>query len=482
MRNKLSRALSFALAVFLTLGLTGCGTSKGSGSGQSPAAGSSKDYDVVVVGAGLGGLTSAVAAAENGAKVALLEKLAFAGGNSILSTGIFYVGNTSIQRNAGIKDSAEAFYKEAMDKSGGKRDPEQVRMIADRGGETIDWLMSLGVKFSDKVTPVMGSSAPRAHQALPDASGPISALVKAAESKGVEIFYETPAVALITDGNGRVTGVEAKNKEGQVLKFNAKNVVLAVGGFAADPERLAKYSPAAKDVIYAGSPGTTGEMLDEALKLGADTVDLDVPWLTPTVEVDKKQLITSLVLSKGAILVNSQGQRFSDETASYAETAQKVLELGEPFVYEVFDSQVKELVYKVPEYIKKGMVTEAATLDELAEKMGVSADNLKATVAEYNKAVRKEQPDRFGREIFVEELKTAPFYFIKVKTGTIMTPGGLKINADCQVVNKNGSVIPGLYAVGETTGGYRAYGYIGGDSLTHAAVTGKVAGTNAAKK
>ncbi|MDI3522977.1 MAG: fumarate reductase flavoprotein subunit, partial [Bacillota bacterium] len=354
MRNKLFRALSFTLAVFLTLGLTGCETSKDFG--QSSAGGSGKDYDVVVVGAGLGGLTSAVAAAENGAKVALLEKLAFAGGNSILSTGIFYVGNTSIQRNAGIKDSAEAFYKDAMDKSGGRRDPEQVRMIAERGGETIDWLMSLGVKFSDKVTPVMGSSAPRAHQALPDASGPISALVKAAESKGVEIFYETPAVALITDGNGKVTGVEAKNKEGQVLKFNAKNVVLAVGGFAADPERLAKYTPAAKGVIYAGSPGTTGEMLDEALKLGADTVDLDVPWLTPTVEVDKKQLITSLVLSKGAILVNSQGRRFSDETASYAETAQKVLELGEPFVYEVFDSRVKELVYKVPEYIKKGMV------------------------------------------------------------------------------------------------------------------------------
>ncbi|HHV78375.1 MAG TPA: flavocytochrome c [Firmicutes bacterium] len=436
-------------------------------------------YDVVVVGAGLAGLSGAIAAAENGAKVALLERMPYVGGNSILSTGALYVGATSIQAAAGIKDSPDDFYKEAMAKSKDRRDPVQTRLVADLGGETVDWLIAQGVKFSDKVTPVMGSPTPRAHQALPNAAGLISALKDSAEKKGVKIFMETRATKLIMSADGKVAGLEATDKSGKSIKFETPAVILATGGFGANPELLKKYIPDMANAIYAGHPGTTGDGLLMALEVGADTVDINEPWWTPTIEVNKKQLITSLVLSKGAILVNSKGQRFTDETASYAETAAAVLKTGEPFVYEVFDANVSEAVYKVPEYKEKGMVVEANTIEELAQKMGVDAKALKATINEYNKAVAT-QKDKFGRKIFGKKLERAPFAFIKVKPGTIMTPGGLRIDGETRVIKKDKSPISGLYAAGEVTGGYRAFGYIGGDSLAHCAVTGMVAGQKAA--
>ncbi|ORC35058.1 hypothetical protein B4O97_09985 [Marispirochaeta aestuarii] len=475
MQNMLFKRILLFVMVIIPFALMSC--QKGT---EAEVSGGS-EYDVIVVGAGLAGLTSSISAAENGAEVLLLEKLAFPGGNTVLSTGIFYLGATSLQKELGIEDTPDAFYEEAMRVSGDKRDPMQTRMMADKGGEVFDWLVNHGVVFDDKVTPVMGSAFARAHQVTPSSSAMITALVESARELGVEIMFETPAAELLSDESGQVKGVRALDADGREHNFSAKSVVLAAGGFGADPDRLAEYTPEAEGVIYAGSPGTTGEMHAEALKLGAATIDLDVPWLTPTVEVNKKLLITSLVLSKGAIIVDSQGERFTNETKPYTEVSMVLIEKGEPSYYEVFDSQVKESVYKVPEYIDMGMVIEAASIEELADKMGVPVENLTGTIDRFNQVIRGEKEDEFGRDIYVKELAKAPFYFIEVKPGTIMTPGGLKIDEKCQVVKEDGSVIPGLYATGETTGGYRAYGYRGGDSLTHAAVTGKVAGRYAAE-
>lgn len=441
-----------------------------------------KEFDVVVVGAGLAGLSGAVAAAEAGARVALLEKMAFAGGNSALATGIFQLADTSIQRRLGVADSADAFFRDTMDISGGRRDPVVSRLIADRGAEMLDWLIGHGAQFEERVTAGLGSPVLRAHRSVPDGSGPIAALVRAAEGKGVEIFYETPAVSLLTNDAGRVIGVEAVTKAGQILRFHARNVILATGGYAASPERLARYTPAAEGVIYAGAAGTTGEMLDEALRLGADTIHMDVPWLHPTIEVSKRRLITGMVLSSGAVLVDSEGRRFFDEVGCYTALSKEMLAREVTHFYQLFDARVRDMVPLIPRYIEAGLVTEAATWQELAAKIDVPAANLTATIEAYNRAVRRLAPDPVGRSFFAHELATAPFYSIRVNAGTIMTGGGLRTNADSQVLHVNGTVIPGLYAAGEIVGGYRAFGYRAGDSLSHAAVTGRIAGAHAARR
>ncbi|HWP79758.1 MAG TPA: flavocytochrome c [Candidatus Acidoferrum sp.] len=436
--------------------------------------------DVVVVGAGLSGISAAIKAKENGADVILVEKMSFTGGNSKLSTGVFFMGGTDIQKAAGIEDTPDAFYDYVMEKSGGKRDPVQVRLIADKGNDALNWLKSIGVEVSDSVSAVMGCPVYRAHQGLPNAPGMIDKMTEVVKSMGIELLLDTPATALITATDGSVTGITATAADGGTLTIEAKSVILAAGGFAASPERIEKYW-GLKNLGYAGVPGTTGEMTDAAIALGADTVDIAEPWMTPTVEVTTNTLITSLVISKGAILVTSNGERFCDEAASYAETSDAVFATGEETVLEIFDNHVKDAVYKVPDYIAMGVVTQADTLEELAGKIGVPAEKLAATVDAYNAAVRGEQADPFNREIFIEECKEGPFYSITVKPGTIMSPGGLKIDDTFRVVKTDGTVIPGLYAVGEITGGYRAFGYVGGDSLSHCVVSGMVAGEAASK-
>lgn len=438
--------------------------------------------DVVVVGSGLAGLTAALSAAENGAKVVLLEKEPTLGGDSILATGSLYLGGTSVQKAAGINDTPDAFYKDEMAASGGRRDPVQTRMVADLGGELVDWLTSQGLKFEPKVMATMGSAAPRQHHTVGYSPVLINTLAQSARGKGVQILTQTRVTQLI-DGNGsQIAGAEAVRRNGTPIRYSAGAVVLATGGFGANPELLRKFCPRQADAIWAASPAITGDGLVMALNEGADTMDIDVPWLTPTVEIDTRTMITSNVLSKGGILVDSKAQRFTDEPASYEATSQKVLNLmktGEPFVYEIYDNNVNDQVYLIASYVKQGIAVQAPTIEELAQKVGLDAQALAKTVADYNEGLQKNQ-DKFGRRIFGHKLEKAPFGCIKVKPGTIMTPGGLKIDGLIRVVKKGGGVVSGLYAAGEVTGGYRAYGYVGGDSLAQCAVSGMVGGKNAA--
>lgn len=429
------------------------------------------EYDVIVVGGGLAGLSAAIKSAEEGANVILFEKLSYLGGNSILATGIFYVGGTSIQEAAGMTDTKEAFYEDAMKASENRRDPVQTRIVADYGADTIAWLQSLGVEFSQTVTPAMGSPVARAHQALPNSPGYFQVLEQVAREKGVNIELDTSVAEVMFDGN-TATGIVTDDGK----RYDGASVILAVGGFGADPDRFVKYTPSAQGILYAGSPGTTGELIEQVINLGAATTDIDVPFLTPTVELEKKQLLTSLLLSKGGILVNAEGKRFTDETASYYKTGTTLLELGVDYVWEIFDDQVRESVYKVDEYVTSGLVHKAETIEELAAATNIDVNTLKATIEEYNKSVADPSLDVHGRTIFATNISKAPFYYAKVMTGTIMTPGGLSVNDKFLVVKEDGSYFNNLYAVGETAGGYRAYGYIGGDSLAHAAVSGMLAG------
>ncbi len=438
--------------------------------------------DVLVIGAGLSGITSSLAAAENGAKVILIEKQSFAGGNAIMSTGILQAGGSSLQKAAGIKDSPEQYYKEMMELSEGKRLPQLVEMVTSRSGETIDWLIENGAKFNDQVAQTVGSTAYRGHTSAPDASGLVTALMKTVEQK-VEVYYNTPATEFIIDKDGKVVGAKAKQKDGTTLEISANNVIMATGGFAASEERIKKFAgDAAKGMTFAGSPGTTGEMTEQAIALGADTIDMDQLFTTPTAAIDNGMLITALVLSKGAIITNSKGERFLDETASPNDTFNNLIEANEDYVFEVFDASVRDAVYKIPAvYMKQGIVQEAATLDELATKMGVPVDALKKTIETYNASVDGAK-DPLGRQIFNKCFETAPYYFMKVSPGYLSTNGGVRIDEFARVVKKDGAIIPGLYATGDATGGYRPYGYVCGDANMLAAVTGRVAGEHASQK
>lgn len=476
------KTFMFLLSTML-ITASGCAKSPQNPSSTSSISGEPQnktEADVIVIGAGLSGLSASVRAAEQGADVLLLEKMAYAGGNCILSTGILQAAGTKLQAQAGIEDSPEQYALDMAQGASADRDPVQMKMVSTLSGETLDWLADNGVEFSDKVTQGVGSTAYRAHQSMPDANELVSGLVDTASQKGVMIQYDTPVLSLMTDDQGKVTGVVA-NQKGQPVEYTAKAVIIASGGFGGSPEMLSKYwGDEYAKMTYAGSPGTTGEMIEEAAKLGAKLTDMDkAAYGSPTVEVSKNMLITAMVLSGGAILTDSTGSRFCNETGDPFDTSKSVVETQEPFVFEIFDQNVADNVYKVSVYQNMGIVEQADTVEELAEKVGLPADTLKATIEQYNAAVESGK-DEFGRTIFTQPLTTAPFYCVKVAAGGVMTFGGLTLDDQCRVLKEDGSVIEGLYSAGEATGGYRAYGYVCGDANAHAAVTGKVAGESAA--
>lgn len=436
--------------------------------------------DVLVIGAGLSGLTASVSAAQAGAEVILLEKLLFAGGNCILSTGILQGACSSLQKAAGIEDSPEQYYSDMTTGASAPRDAAQVKMITSYSGETIDWLNANGVDFAPEVTQGVGSTAFRAHQSYPDANELVAGLKEAAEKAGVTIVFGTPATGLITDESGAVIGVRAM-KDGAEMIYTAKSVVIATGGFGGSKEMLQKYwGEEYANLTYAGSVGTTGEMIEIAAALGAKLTDMDnAAYGSPTVDVTKNMLITAMVLSGGAFLTNAAGERFCNETGDPFKTADSVVGTGEPHVFEFFDETVAQKVYKVSVYKNMGIVEQADSIEELAKKVGVPVDALLSTVESYNAAVDGAK-DAMDRTIFTTKMETAPFYCIRVAAGGVMTFGGLTIDQDCRVLKEDGTAIAGLYSAGEATGGYRAYGYVCGDANIHAAVTGKIAGESAA--
>ena len=438
------------------------------------------ETDVLVIGAGMSGISSSLAAANNGVDVILLEKQSFAGGNAILSTGILQAAGSKLQAASSIEDSYQKYFDDMMTLTDGKRDPILVKMVTERSGETIDWLIENGAIFNEEVTQGVGSTAYRAHSSAPDASGLVNKLMEKIEQKA-DVRYNTAATELIVE-DGRVVGAKAVRTDGTSLEIRAKSVILSCGGFAGDKELVKKYAgEKTENMVYVGSPGTTGEMIEEAIKLGAATVDMDQLFNAPTNSVENKQLITAMVLSSGAVMINQDGERFCNETGSPNDYFNDILNTGDEYVFEVFDNNVVEKVYKLKEvYMKQGIVEEAATIEELAEKMKVPVEALKQSIETYNASVNG-APDPFGRNIFGEPLQEGPYYFIKVATGYLSTNGGLKIDEAARVLKEGGTVIEGLYAAGDAVGGYRPYGYVCGDANILAAVTGRIAGENASK-
>lgn len=442
------------------------------------------EADILVVGGGLSGLSTAVSARDRGANVILLEKAAYVGGNSLTASGIFtFGGGTDIQIENGIEDTPELFEQALHDAAaaqGGSRDPVQVHLMAEYANEALRFLVENGTRFQETVAFSMGSATiQRAHRANPDGSEAVLPLYESALKKGVTIMLDTAATELLTDENGNVIGVSAVGKAGEQYTILAPNTVLATGGYRASNELTKKYLGEKFDgLIYCGMPGSTGEMTEAAIALGAETYQIDQPYLSPTY-TKNRNAITSNMLSKGGILVNSKAMRYCDENNSYRRVAENTLALGEKdnIVYEIFDENVRNAERQADMYINRGLTVKCDTIEELAELKGLDPETLRKTVDTYVAVANGEIEDEFGRSIRMPgALSQPPYYCIEVTPGGIISGGGLKVNEHFQIVKTDGTTIGNLYGVGEIVGGMRAYGYAGGDSLGHCVISGLIVG------
>lgn len=451
-----------------------------------------KTVDVLVIGAGGAGLSAAVSAKEAGAaRVLVVEKMAFFGGNTVRAGGGFNAAVKADYEKAGIKDSPELHAEQTLAAGDFRGDPELVGKLTRLAPESVQWLKDHGVAFQDRIYQIYGGLYPRARNPLgPRGGAYIKALSEVCAKEGIETMKNTAVLSIVREEqlSGRVLGVTVKTKDGKTLRIRAeKGVVCAAGGFGANSKLCGIYDPRLEKLGTTNHPGATGEVLNYMIDIGAATRGLDyiqcIPGGIPGVK-HSPNLFTHV---DRFIFVNLKGERFIKEDARRDVLRDAMLAQPEMIAWTVVDADGFELQKN-----SKGPENEAArqagtlyignTIEELGEKMGLPADVFKKTVDAYNRAVDTKS-DTFGRapNMLVNKIIRAPFYAGRVTMKRHHTMGGVVINAETQVIDRQGRIIPGLYAAGEITGGIHGTNRVGGNAMADIFSYGRVAGQNAAK-
>ena len=490
---------------------------------------STVEADVVVVGAGGAGMTAAITAAAEGKSVVILESQSMVGGNSVRATGGMNAGKTVYQdenefgESAGVEktlktaaekyadnetitalaktvseqwaayqanptgyfDSVELMELDTMIGGKGINDPELVETLCANSADAIDWLDEHGITLHN-VSSFGGASVKRIHRPV-NAEGKtvsvgsymIPLLQENCEKAGVKMMLDTTATEILTDANGAAVGVKATGASGETVTVNAKAVVLASGGFGANLDMVVKYKPELKGFMTTNAPGIQGQGIEMAQAIGAATVDMDQIQIHPTVEANTAALITEGLRGDGAILINEEGQRFIDEVGTRdVVSAAEIAQTGS-YSWLVVDQAMADASSVIQGYIKKGYTVTGSTYEELGKAMGVDAAAFAETMEKWNGYVEAKNDPDFGRTSFANPLNTAPYYAVKVTAGVHHTMGGLKINANTEVLNEKGEVIPGLFAAGEVTGGVHGANRLGGNAVADFTVFGRIAGAAA---
>jgi fumarate reductase flavoprotein subunit len=453
------------------------------------------EADVVVVGAGLAGHFAAIEAARAGAECLLLEKQDDVGGSTALSEGFFALCQTDEQRAAGVDDSPELLLEDLWAISGHHADQALLSAYVDEQRAMYSWLTAHGVTFSQPMLSG-GQSVPRSHRTDPAAL--LAVLGEQARQLGVATLRPARALRLRRNTpRGTVVGCAALIRNREVEVTARRGVVLATGGFSLSSELLDVFAPRQHDALPIGGAGNVGDGLRMAWELGADLRDMG--FIKGTFGTHPRGTTTRshallLAFYKGAVVVNTAGRRFIDESLSYKDIGDACLLQPDRLGVQVFDATTAERcntgipLFDLGEPRRRGLLIQSDSLDELAGASGVDQAGLEATVERYNADVRAHGKDTaFGRAGLVNgvgeltEICTPPFYAYPSTTTLLATYCGLRITADAQVVNVWGELIPGLYAAGEVTGGFHGAAYMTGSALGKAAAFGRIAGRSAGR-
>lgn len=469
---------------------------------------------IVVVGAGTSGLPAAIAAADSGAQVVLVEKTDRIGGTLWRSSATISGAGTRMQRAKGIQDTAEQHAADAIHIGRGKNDPVLVLLAAKHAGETIDWLQDIGTPFTEDSPVLAGEhelySVPRSYRPVPvpgtPAAGqriipPLEKELNARIEKGlIELRLNTKLTNILVE-NGAIAGVEVEHN-GSTETIRADAVVLASGGFAANKEMLDRYTPTPRPVITLTSDAITGEGIALAEQIGAALTHMDSLVVMPGGLEDPNQpgfcLYWVIVASQrkpalsGDLWVNKDGKRFMrEDEASPDAREQTIMAQPSTEMFVIFDEAMRQgLTPEMKGYSERVLegggghppvLVSAPTIAELAQKIGVDAATLEQTVSNYNASVAAGHDPEFGREIMLKALDTAPFHAVPTKGVILGTMGGLKANDRLQILRPDGSPIPGLYAAGEALGKGQLMGdaavsgFAAGPALTFGRLAGRFA-------
>ncbi len=468
------------------------------------------DIDVIVVGAGAAGIAAAIAAKESGARTIILEKgpnigwtnTCRAGGNISIAVENRLPRNRTGEKKDFYKMSAEEKAAEALELTGGHCDPELIKTWRANIDDTMSWLEKLGIKWTGE-----SRSSPVARMAEGKGAGLAKQLVSMAEKAGVEITFNTKAERLLVNKTGGIAGIMAMTPGG-LREYLAGAVVLATAGFQANHEMLLKYfgPEFTYGVRLTGSPHSTGDGHIMANEIGAQMINLD-QFHTRTIDRSWRPGSTGSPgpvrnlqnLYPYAILVNSSGQRFMDESTTSNTIACSILKQSEATVAMIFDEKIR-LLYpeEVKGYRPANVIMKADSLEELAKEIEAPYKVLQETLQSFNRAVEENKAALLPvpKRKCAHKIEIPPFYAIyPLWSGLNCTLGGVKINTEARVMDRDNNPIPGLYAAGEMIGGfffgkykiapggeiyYQGNYQVTTSSISACVVFGRVAGRNAA--
>ncbi|MGI9324318.1 MAG: FAD-dependent oxidoreductase [Pseudomonadales bacterium] len=460
------------------------------------------DYDVIVVGGGGAGMAAAIEAFDAKASVALIEADTKLGGSTALSGGVYYAADTSIQKARGIADSVEAMFEYYMTLNQYRVDASLARTLCENAGSGLEWLIEMGVRFPAEALYSSGvESVPRGHPAAGMGAEIAEVLDREVSKRDIDVVLKSRLSGLVVDDeSGRVTGVQVGE---DVITTNA--VILATGGFGANPYFLNKYYPEAasqsEKAWYIGSEHCVGDGLALGERVGADIVGFNRGLLLTTPDF-KKEL--EVFVPGWLTYVNREGRRFVNEMAEYAVMSGVIKAQTGGSCFAIFDDEARLTAKPNKQYedafaagiislnwvqeeiddqIKTGKVYQADSLKDLETQCGIRPGSLSSTFGRYNADILRGADSMFFKD--PEEMKLVskpPFYAVEIFPAIIcLTSTGLHINKQTQVLNERDQAVRGLYAAGETTGDVLGDRYIGGgNSIANAIVFGRIAGREAA--
>ena len=452
------------------------------------------NYDVVVIGAGGAGFSAAITARNAGANVVLLEKMPAVGGNSLISGAEMNVAKNWVQPKLGINDDSPELHAQDTFKGGdGKGDMKVINVMTHEALDAAKWCRDyLGVRFEDDNLFFFGGHS-RKRALIPVGHTGTEFIAKfqaKADELGIPVITNMKAEELIKDKDGRVVGVKA-TMDGSEYTFNAKGgVVLATGGFGANPEMVKKYNPKIDERFKTtDAPGTTGEALCMAERAGAQLVNMGYIQTYPICDPISGAIeLIADARFDGAIMLNQEGKRFVEELQRRDVLSEAILNQTGQYCWVLWNDNIGKISNTVKAhaneyeaFTKQGIMTTCDDLKCIADFTKIPFDQLRKTVKRVSDMAGKGNDKDFNHRAGLMDMQQGKYYVIKAVPSTHHTMGGVRINEKAEALTAEGKVIPGLWAAGEVTGVTHGTNRLGGNAYTDIIVFGRIAGEAAAK-